>query len=178
VISEMISLLNYYSNIKMLRPSGEMLKEFCDCPKVSKTYRPVRYFLLVIFLFPFISFAQPKKANLIIVPTWGSIETIYKKTIVILIHNGFTIEKSSDDLRTIVTGPKVIDEGTTINLQIFIKDSSELYLSGNTFIPNVGLFPIEHIGMKDSPARVSWEELHRMAKLLKVGGTELTYKME
>jgi hypothetical protein len=136
----------------------------------------MKYVLLFLSLIPLVSISQGlKKANLIVIPINGSVESIYRKTIIVLVQNGYKIESSSNDLRAILTGPKVLaEEEITINLDIFIISNKEIQLRGNTFIPNVGVSKIENVGMKGSPARISWEEMNRIARLL---GKELIYKI-
>ena len=136
----------------------------------------MKYLLLLLYFLPLLTFSQNlKKANLIVIPTHGSVETIYKKTIVVLVQNGYKIEKSASDLRTILTSPKVLsEEEITINLDVFIVSNKEIQLRGNTFIPNVGVSKIENVGMKGSPAKISWEEMNKIAKLL---GDDLIYKI-
>ena len=132
--------------------------------------------LLILIFLPFISISQNlKKANLIVVATNGSVETIYKKTVMVLIQNGYKIEYSAKDLRSILTSPKVLSEDEiTINLDFFIVSNKEIQIRGNTFIPNVGVSKIENVGMKGSPAKISWEEMNKIAKIL---GKDITYKI-
>ena len=136
----------------------------------------MKYLYFLLYLLPSIAFSQNlKKANLIVIPTNGSVETIYKKTIVVLVQNGYKIENSAKDLRTILTAPKVLaEEEVTVNLDVFIVSNKEIQLRGNTFIPNVGVSKIENVGMKGSPAKLSWEEMNNIAKQL---GKDLVYKI-
>lgn len=135
----------------------------------------IRSFLLLLLL-PLLTLAQgPRKSNLILITSDEPTASMaFKKAVAILLANGYVIGKSDASHQTLETCAKVISNDVTININLNITNGDEIHLTGNTFIPNVGMARIANLGMSGSPANVSWKELVRLAGIL---GTIKNYRI-
>lgn len=130
--------------------------------------------LLLLLLFPLISSAQviPDKANQI---TVVNNETGYANFIdvkLLLTKKGIDIANLDKDAFQIESAPIAI-EGSGISYYIFICRDDKIIISGKTKTSNT-FETIANTGIKDTPAKFSFEAMNDLAKLL---GAKLKYEV-
>lgn len=112
-------------------------------------------------------FGQEKKDNTIIVHKSLKASQIVNT----LFDNGYVIEKS--DSAFISTQIRLV-KGFHFQLIVSIRDSSVILkgLDQMTFMGTTDLLPVSNNGMKNSPNKILWNEMDRIAKLL---GDSISY---
>jgi len=134
-------------------------------------------FTAILSLITGFSFSQaPKQANQIIVESVS-----YNQVLSTLTDNGYYVDKKFDDLQTVYTVKRQVDEGaiklfensaakfTDVIFYIRVKDSVA-YITGKFEIETTkefGLLPIVNRGMKGSAYRVAWDAMNNIAESLK-----------
>ncbi|MBX3255319.1 MAG: hypothetical protein KF862_14355 [Chitinophagaceae bacterium] len=122
----------------------------------------MKYFVCVLFLFPAIAYSQPNGTSSIKIPGIGLQQVIRG-----FLDAGYPIERSGQNLKTIISGPKKSSSNNiTTVLTVDINDR-DIIISGEYSTEEHNYTSIKVTGEKTGPAWDSWKEMFDFADSFK-----------